>query len=650
MILSNILKGTAMNKKLFLLYLLAFNTFSIAQSFPDSTILNELKTYTQIKDSCSDLSCNSINTFAVSQYDYPSAQIELSVSARKLNLMKLPLSPDEINIKSIQLDNKDWFLSQKNNNQFNVAIPEGNHLLTINFNIKNNLSVLSLSQNPQNFINKSSKIASFEQRNEGFFLVFDDLKKEIIKKDIVVENNLPFSPLFIVSKEIQFSNEWHIKTTVSPLPGITIIKPVDILIPLISKEKILTENIKYDDKNIAITMNNSPVSWESSLTSINHLTESVLDKQNYIEALSITSDSNWLYSFTGKNPNDINTNSLKWLLWPKETITFDFEIPKVIPGDNINYSNLNIHANLTNNLFTYRHELVINTSLGGRTYFDIPKDYSLTELSINNKKINIANPKLTKIALDLNVGLNNVVFDLNKQADWNVLTSFPQIKFDKPIYNINYSLENFDNRWLLLTGGANINPELIFISVTIFVILMSLLCSKIPSPLTLPSWIFILFGLAQTSTSIMLCLPLLLILLLFKNQLVEYSKNHYKTYNFYQLILMVLSLIVILSLLTTLKTGLLDNPSVWLYHQNYQFNWFNEHQVETNPWFISFDSSIYHFMMFAWAIFMAYKSINILKFIAKSIFQHEIWISKKDIELNDKALSALVVENKLTDD
>lgn len=612
------------NKSAILLsiYLMLFSTLAIAQSLPEGGGLSDLSNYVNIKKNCEQLACNTINAIQINKIDAFSKKVELTlkISARELSLSELPFNAEQVNINEIRLNNKLWYGATKQDGKYWLAVPNGLNNVQMQITLKDGLSVISL-KDLKNFENLDQQSqVNLIKRNNEYFLEFDTKIEN--KKEVKSDTELPIIPYFILNRQLNLGNKWRMTTIISPLPGVEIKKPVTVSIPLIKGEHILSEDIKENNGNISVVLNNTPIQWNSIIDETQQLDITANNRGSYLESWNINSQKDWLFSFSGVNPNYHSQNNYQWLIWPNDKLIFNFEKPKVLVGKNLNIENYNMTANYDTQPFTYNVAFIMNSSLGGRTYIDIPKDYTVKELRVNNKVINTNND--SKIALDINSGANEIRLVLNQSADWSIITHFPKIKL--PVSSVNNSYEfNYQDsdRWIIWTGGANLNPAILLWGILLSLVLFAYFLRKLPTPLTFTTWTLLLLGVSQNSIFSIIIVIGTFILAALKPIIFKETTPRLK-YDMYQIILSILILISLAILLATLNHGLLFNPEIYT---SSQLSWFTEQSdTASGAWFISLPLWIYHTIMFTWAIWLAFSFTKLAKWFWAILSQPQLWL------------------------
>lgn len=613
-----------------LLTLLSFN-YSFAKSFPDSNLLKELEQYSKQTPSCSELSCNSINSINFN-LNNKVIQSSFDVSSRQDSFLTLPFSPQEVKIIDISLNNKVWHQIVENNGVYSVIIPKGNHTLSVKIRLVN--SSFSLTNLVHNI--SVSNGLNLDERNNSSIISLKENTSNLKNETSIDKSNYPTESFYQVSRTLSLDSSWKITTTIKPIFDGS--KTNTLEIPLFKGEKLLNSDIKVENDKAIISISNQPISWESNISSVDFLEVPKSNSDLYTQIFSVNSSNIWTFQPKGKNPINISGNSTSWALWNNETIQLQFKTPDVYKGKTLSLSNLDVNIKRENDEYFYQYNLNANTTLATKMSFKLPENFIINSLSVNDQKVNIdKNSKI--VSVDLTMGNNKLEFNISSKNSQTVFKSIPYVEFPEKVYNSHYVL--FSNDWILFSGGADINSDYIIFSSLISLFIVALLTKKISPSLSFVSISFILFGFLQNSFIVMLLLPILLSISYFKSHLVnEFQKNniHRNIYNLYQFVMIIVSLLFIVSFLMTLQIGLLNNPSRWILNNN-GINWLNEIYSNKTLWYIEIDSFIYHIIMFSWAIFVSYHLINITKLVFKSIFYFELWIKKSSDLIEDNTLS-----------
>lgn len=596
-------------KKILLTLLTIISLSANADNFPSDNMLKDLQEYTNNKIKCADLSCNSINNINI-EYHNNIYDINFNISAREDSIIELPININN-NLLDITMDGGKYYKVIKEQNKLKVVINKGNHELKL----KLQDSDFIIINNDKLNVDIDSNLKA-DSKNGNIIISNFKEKSSHLKDD---ENKIKMSNYYQVNREIYLDKTWKIKTIVTPIINNNQISNLEV--DLIEGEKILNSNIKVENNKALISIENESISWDSELSPKNTIFIQKSSDKKYNQRITITPSEFWKYNVE-KNPNEININYSSWILWENEDLKVNISVPKSIYKNDLSLYNLNITKNNNN----YEYNFKATSSLANKINIQIPEDYKLSDLIINQQKINI-NEDIKNLPLDLRLGENQIQFNLIESENNKIIKNFPKVKFPKEVHNVKYSYNNYNN-WILYSGGADINTDYILISSLLILGIIAFLTSKINKEYTMLSLICILFGFLQSAMFILLILPIILVSIKYKNKIIELHKTTQNNvmYNFYQGMLIILSIIFVVSFLITLKYGLLDNPTSWTLLNTNTIVWLNEAYTDKNIWCIEISSTIYHIIMFIWSIYISNKIIKISKDVFKSIFEYELYI------------------------
>lgn len=601
--------------------ILLIMSLSISSAFaqiPNDFSLNDLSAYVNKEDNCNNYSCNAINSFSITNINNNIITFDIQATARKTSEILIPFSADKVNIKEVLLNGKKWYGARKEDNNIFIVVPPDFNTITLVTQLKEPL--LKFNYLPHNFrSNIGEEFVKLSERNNEYFLEVSLGFSE--NKFVREEENLPITPYFIVSRELVLGNRWRMKTTVSPISNINDSKLLNI--KLLSGESVLTEGIQQRDDSVRIIAGNTPISWESIITPQNHL-QLKGEEKGYINQFSLNVEKDWIYKFSGMNPNIKNDMGYSWIMWPDDTLILELEKPNILKGENLNIEDITIDANVDTQPFNYLINFKINSALGGRTHVTIPEEYTARSLTVGNMRKEIDQNSKT-IAIDLNSGENQVSLTLNRKADWSFMMKLPVLKFEKDAVNVKYNLNTYNlDRWILWTGGSDLNPPILLWGVLVSLFVLALALAYLPTPLSVLSWTLLLFGLSQTGINSTVFIILTFMLIGFKSSIYKTEQN-IKFYNSYQVLMIIMVFISIIILLMALRQGLLLNPEIF---SNYQLVWFSEQMKDKSAWIISLPLWVYRSLMFIWAIWLAYSVTIWSKWIWSKFTYYNIWNKK----------------------
>ena len=615
-------------------------TAALGQPVPSDFTLKELGNYVNQPLNCQSLSCSSISQMNLVGVNWSTRELKISfmVQARVLSTTEIPINLNGLTVKALKLNGREWQSATKTDSRLSVVTPEGRHSIEVTLGFTTELIAMELLEKPKNFLSEvTNATAKIGSKGGNYILTINNTTEVAQPKDQVntasLLETLPKKPVFIVSHTLYLERTWKLKTTVYPVPGAVVSQPVPLEIPLISGEKVLNEEYKAEGGKIYLMATNNPISWESIVPVQTQIKIPALSG-NLLEQFNVFAQKEWLYSFKGLNPVSQGTpagykSSSQWLLWPRDELIVQFSHPAALPGSTNAVNNYKLDIQGTVSPLSYQFNFDYITSMGGRSYVGIPKGFTLDTIQVNGKVIP-GGMEGDKLALDLLGKKNHVTVILKKSEDLVGLVTLPQLTFDTTVVNQEYTL-NTANKWVLLAGGANVHPAILLWGILISLSLFSIVLSKTKlTPYHTFTWILLFLGLSQAG--ILGCVVMIITLLLFgaKGRFLSYGYLDSRgAYNALQIVLIGLTFITVVTVLATLKQGLLDNPEIFISglgsHGNHLY-WYAENNTAGSPWVIFLPIWVYRVLMFIWAMWFAAKSISLIQWMWERLNEDSLWI------------------------
>jgi hypothetical protein len=645
-------------KKFILPIMLYASSFAYAQYPSDFTIEGLERDYIASK-TCKEACGTTLGINIKSISDSRIVDIDINVSATQLTVIPLPFKEDSFLWKEFLLNGKKTNAITSRDGKIFVAVPKGNNVVSFSAKMKSGQNNIEFLEDPKGFENTSGKYAILKQVGGSFFLQLETIKEAQVEVDEQkVSLEIFGQPLYSIKRELFLSEKWKMKTTISPFLSVAGNKVSTIKVPLLNGEQPMNSELEIVDGSVSISVGSSEVSWESSLTPKDKMTFKNTDTKN-IETWVIYNENNWLYSYDGLNPiSSVGNNRYKtintWSMWPNEKVDLSFSLPKVIDGITKNVTNLNFTTNWKNDPLVHDVSFSINTSIGGRYVIDFEdKKAEIIGLVVGGRKIE-GSIKDGKLALDLFVGENTVNINYKSGTD-SIFYKTPIIKFETAVTNAKF-INQLDKRWLLFAGGGDIRPAVLLWGILIALGLIAVVLGKtLKTPLGIVSWLLLLFGLAQTSLIACLLVVGWLAAYGYRDKLIALATHENvldaKKFNRIQVGLGILTGFGLITLISMVAIGLLDNPEIFvLGHQSssnylswYVQSWDGEVK---NPWIVSLPISVYRGIMLAWAVWLAFSLMTWLKWMWQEYSKGGYWIkddenSKKEVaETSEKVVDS----------
>ena len=608
-----------------------FSILSFAQ-YPSDFKLSDLESKLYEKPSCINLSCSTLNKIVIKDFNNETKKMKISffVSARMDSVVNIPIKKANIDIDYIKLNSKPWFATfVDSQNNISMGVLKGINEVEMEFKLNsNNLEFFNFDKV---FINEAKGIKVIPSEQSILLQIQGHDKNN---EDTKITTKYNTQPIVIVDRTLVMSEKWQLITKVYLLDNSSN-NSYNIKVSKFANEKPISSDIQFDGANFDLNLSNQPIVWSSIVEPSEVL--NFKGSNNYLEKLSINTSSNWLLSFEGLNPVEKGSNpnfssSYSWLFWPSDNLKLKIAKPKAIIGDTSAIQNYTVDLNTSIQPNQYTFTLKLKSSLADKIKIDIPDNLKLSSVVLNNQSLPFDNNK--NMTVDILAGSNTITILLDKTSDsFEFIEKLPKLGISVKSLNHSYNVEIPTDKWILWAYDTDIHPSILLWSVLIVCVLGAVILSRIiNSPLGFYSWMFLLFGFSQSGLlSIAIVIGWFVILSLRARD--DYINHMYgtKTFNFFQLVIALMTIFVFSITISTVSTGLLSYPNLFVEGLNSydrSLHWYSEQFSNFNPTIISLPIWVYRVLMFTWSMWFAFNIINWLKWAWESFSKVGLWSSK----------------------
>jgi hypothetical protein len=180
-----------------------------------------------------------------------------------------------------------------------------------------------------------------------------------------------------------------------------------------------------------------------------------------------------------------------------------------------------------------------------------------------------------------------------------------------PSVNADVVLRPGQDRWILLVGGPRLGPAVLFWSLVLVLVLLTLLLGRVRlTPLGTREWLFLGLGLSQVPLVAAAAVMGWLLALGWRNE--HPQQPGWWRFNLRQLVLAVWSLTALGILVAAIQEGLLGDPDMQITgpgSTRFELRWFQDRipggTALPEPWVLSVPVLAYRLAMLVWALWMA---------------------------------------------
>jgi hypothetical protein len=414
-----------------------------------------------------------------------------------------------------------------------------------------------------------------------------------------------------VERTVSLGLQWTAETRVvraSP-PG----APLVLQVPLLPGESVTTAEVEVKDGRAMVTLGPgaTKVIWTSVLAPSESLALTATQGQPFTEVWRVDASPVWHVEFEGipvvRRTDDGGARRPEWRPWPGEKVTLSVRRPPPLDGSTLTIDHADLSIQPGRRATDHTLVVELRTSRGGPWGFELPPGARVHRVQLAGVEQPVTAGR-TRVEVPLSPGSQTLTVDWQTDAAVGLNTVTPAVDLGLPAVNVDVTVAVPADRWLLLTGGPQYGPAILFWSLLAMVVAVAFgLGRSTLTPLGFGSWLALGLGLAQT----FLPSALFVVGWLFALGLrARRPATGRWTFNLGQLALVGLTLIAFGVLLVSIQHGLLGLPEMQVQGNGSHdrlLRFFSDRTEGPLPsvWFVSVPLAVYRGLMLLWALWLA---------------------------------------------
>lgn len=615
-----------------LLFPLLLPTNSQGAEIPSPELFEELRLRLLEKDDCFP-NCADIPTMSL-DISPSELAIEFNVMAQVKVAIPLPGNPRHWSASTVQIDTLPAKAMYRTSQGLWVVIPQGKHTIRLKGKISPNDSLqLTLPLKPHQLkINQTGWTIEGTHRdgtidNQLHFKRI--VKQEKQTRQIFDTGILP--SFLLIERSLQLGLNWRVETMIrriSPAGSAIIIE-----YPLLPGEAVVSSGITVKDGKAQINIDprSTYLKFESVLEKNKEITLKHAETNLWTETWQVDTSPIFHLEYDGIPVilHQIgNRWAPKWHPWPNEKVTLKISRPTGVTGQSITIDKSELELKPGRRATDAKLDLSLRSSQGGQHTITLPPDSQLQEVQINGRLQSIRQEG-RNVPLPIIPGKQEITLKWREATAITANYKTSEIDLGLANANINIDLHLPQNRWPLMVCGPAIGPAILFWSVVLVIILVAfgLARSKLTS-LKFYQLLLLGIGMCQSNLIGVLLVVGWLITLDYRKKL-KPSLDH-GTFNLIQIGLGTLTIMAIISLIFAISQGLLGHPDMNIVGNGSSRNllrWYQDYSLSTLPqaWLLSIPMFWYRLAMLAWALWLSFSLIRILRDGWQSFSEPILW-------------------------
>ncbi len=604
-----------------------------AADIPDRNLLEELRQRLTAPLPC-EPRCADIVAARVAA-EPGSLSIELDVHASVEAALPVPGLDGDWQPEALTLDGRAIDAVARERNRLTVIVPPGQHTLRLSGSLPAaNTVTVPFPESPRSIdvrANGWSVAGVTERRLAGGSLTLDRIRTAD-SPDAVWESTR--FPAFVrVERRIEMGIDWRVATTVTrvaPASG-----ALDLTLPLIEGESVLTEALRVDDGRVRVTMGpgQGQIRWESRLPSSSSLTLTAADAVSAAETWLFAIGSIWNVSFDGvpETYNDSESSGARLVEFrprPRESLTLAARRPEAADGDALAIDSAALTSRAGRRLMESTLRIDYRATRGDQHVLRLPAGAELMSVAVNGDEepLELVDGTLT---LPILPGTHAVAIEFREPRGSGLVTATPDIDLGAPASNVDIVLAPDQSRWLLLTGGPTLGPAVLYWSELLVLALLAVLLGRTGlTPLKTRHWLLLGFGFSTFSW------PVLAVVAgwLLATALRERWKPELSWWRFdlLQIAFALLTVTALGAILASLPAGLLGTPDMHVVGNGsnaFELRWFADRVDGGIPIgsAISLPLWIYKTLILGWALWLSLALLRWLPWVWSVFVAQGLW-------------------------
>jgi hypothetical protein len=450
--------------------------------------------------------------------------------------------------------------------------------------------------------------------------------------EILATGILP--PFVLVERTILLGLVWKIQTKIQRISPTG--SGVVLEIPLLPGESVTTEGVRVEDgvAKINLRADQTHLNWESFLEPADHIVLEHKETDAWTEIWKVDVSPIFHLEYEGI-PVILHKTGTRWYPtwhpWPGEAVSINISRPEGITGQTLTIEKSHLELRPGRKTTAARMALLIKSSQGGQHTISLPPDAKLQEVKIRGK-IQPIRQVGRDVALPVTPGQQNL--ELKWLEAKGMAGRYQSSDVDLSAGSVNASVDIHlpRNRWPLFVGGEQlVGPAVLFWSVLLIIVLAALGLSKTGlTPLRFYHWFLLGIGMSMSNLAAGIVVAGWLIALELRTKAANLERDKF---NVVQIGMALLTIIAVGSLVLAISKGLLGHPDMNIIGNGSDsalLRWYQDVSDRTLPraWVFSIPMLAYRIAMLAWALWISFWLVGILKWGWQQFTTPTIWYSK----------------------
>lgn len=441
----------------------------------------------------------------------------------------------------------------------------------------------------------------------------------------------PMAPFVRIERTLQLGLEWAIETQVTRIAPVS--GPIHLEVPLLSGEAPLGAQPNAQGlMSVNLANDETSFSWTSRLKIVPQLNLTAPEQPSWVEEWQLEAAPQWHIQAEGV-PQLGSNLAPRWQPWPAEQLRIRVGKPPAIKGNNLTLQTVELSQNVGQKAQDVTLSLSILSNQGQDFLLTLPADAKLNSVTRDGGELP---PIMQDGRVKLPVKPGSQVFAVQWQHSQALplrLSTAP-LDLGAPARNISLRVNLPQDRWILLLGGPQMGPALLFWGVLCVVLGLAWALGRSGlAHLKSYEWVLLSLGVATQNLSVLVILAAWFAALRWRGGQSGWAGGGYKAL---QVGLVCLSLLALGLLLGGIPQGLLSTPDMHIVPASYGgLAWYSDYTAGPLPeaWVVSVPMWVYRVSMLLWSLWIAFALMRWLKWGWQQLNAGGFWPADKPAQL-----------------
>lgn len=444
----------------------------------------------------------------------------------------------------------------------------------------------------------------------------------------------PAPPYVFLERSIAFGLEWRVQSQVkrvAPEYG-----AMTVRIPLLEGESVLDRALLVEDGTAVVVFgaDDSVVSWMSTIPQIETTLLVAGDLADRSERWELLPSNLWHITHAGIVPSKApNSRGPVFHPYSGEVLTITAQRTQPIAGPTVTIESVHLDLIPGKRVRTAELALALRASEGGNYPVRLPDGAVVSAVSIDGE-IQPIPLNDGVVVLPVIPGETGYRISWRNEVTAGLTFTSPQVNLASPANNITLTTRFPQDRWVLLLGGPDLGPAVLFWGLLIVVTLVGVALARVPGlPLTTLDAVLLAAGLTLCNLPTTLLVAAWFVVMLVRQRWVDATESR-RWKNFIQVITAAVSIVAVLGLILSVPFALLGSPEMQITgygSTGYSYRWFADHAGVDLPtaWVFSLPLWVYRGAMLVWSLWLAFALLRWMKWAWQRWSTPEGWFAKE---------------------